>query len=124
MYFLFAELIWPFNKVAIHPSPIQLNVYHYESFLYRRRTFLLGEGFYNAVTDKHHEYIIGIIAFGEFCPLMVPRANLANSYERVKVRIEGKVANATVPISNEDPINRQFFKSVNSTCLVGVHIEH
>lgn len=46
---------------------------------------------------------------GRLCPLMNPVPNLDNVYERVKVRIDGDIANVTVPITPQDPINRRFF---------------
>lgn len=46
---------------------------------------------------------------------MIRRENLTNAYERVKVRIDGNIANVTLPILPQDPINSLFFE------LFGTH---
>lgn len=90
----------------------------------------MGRGLRKAVVDKSHEYIIGIIAFHHFCPLVVPKPNRplnyvrtnAVNYERVKVRLSGPILQVTEPISSGDPLNDKFFKNVKKSRLIDVEI--
>lgn len=77
-------------------------------------------------------YIIGVIVFGEFCPLMIPKPDRpldynemsARNYDKVKVRVNGTIANVTVPISNEDPLNDRFGKRVPSKYILRADIPY
>lgn len=61
---------------------------------------------------------------------MVPKANLrdgydeydSKNYQRVKVRINGEIANVTTPIPPLDSLNKKFFKSVSQARIMGAEI--
>ncbi|XP_033231006.1 uncharacterized protein LOC117182089 [Belonocnema kinseyi] len=130
------ELMFGFSKtqvVAVDRPAIQLSgVTHFESSYNRGSIFRIPPGTVRAdlqqvVTDKNHEYIIGIIPYHDFCPLMVhkknhyiPQSEIHNPvhYEKVKVLINGLIANVTVPIPQNDNLNKKFFKPVKPTRII------
>lgn len=83
--------------------------------------FLLLDSF-GGIWNSFLQYIIGIIILGNLFPLMAPRADLNSNYRRVKVPIDGHNANVILPISEEDPLNRLFFKKFGPKNMRAVKI--
>lgn len=124
--FLFTELVRSFRKsqgdAPVHPAPIRLNVNYIES-MNLGVTYRLRAGFHTVGTDDKYEYIIGVILHGDLYPILARRADQRNTFNRVKVRIDGDIANVTVPILSQDPLSIRFFKPFGSQNIASAEID-
>lgn len=103
-----ADLVYPHKHAAVFPSPIELyNVHHFSENLDQDLPVNIPAGFYKVGAENY--YVIGVILLDRLYPFMAPRTDLNNHYGRVKIRINNDTANETVPISNQDSLNRRFF---------------
>ncbi|XP_033220760.1 uncharacterized protein LOC117175216 [Belonocnema kinseyi] len=124
------ELTWPLGGVPVHPTPIRLYIFNFGSIHNPDRAFHLRRGFHSVVIDEDYQFIIGIIIYGDFCPLLIPKLDRppdynqmdVRNYLKVKVRVNGNIANVTVPISDEDPLNERFGKPVRSKYIIRAEI--
>lgn len=106
----------------MHPAPIEININRYGTPQNTGQTHSLPTGFWNVGIDKTHDYVTGVIIFQQLWPFMAPKMGLNDVYERVKLRIEGDNAYITVPISQEDPLNGEFFKELGPHNMRTAHI--
>lgn len=106
LWLIFSELTWPWNRATVLPGIVTLSVNHYQRPSGRIST--LEEGLHQVVTNKKHEYIIGVLTgnYG-FCRIVIPKGTtpipldqLENPdyYQKVQVRIDGMIANVTAPL--------------------------
>lgn len=110
--FLLAEPVFPHADNAIHPLPILLyNVRHFETP--QHIIWTLGGKMH--VVEIVDNYIIGVILRSILFPLMTPGADPNSLHERVKVYVHNDIANRTVPILEDDPINKRFFLQIERT---------
>lgn len=111
------------KEAAVHPPPLQLVVHHYESYVHTGQIYGLPADFRYVGTDDDHKYVIGVILGPHLFPLMAPRAGSQYTFERVKVRIHGDIANESVPILKDDPLNNRFFQKFKSLNIRSAQIE-
>lgn len=107
--FSFAELAWPHKGDAVHPPYILIHgVDRYEA----------SPNQFEELFNRFHEVgivdncVVGKIITGKLFPLIDFRADLDFKLGRVKLQLNDNIANETVPILRDDPINNQFFVSV------------
>lgn len=87
---------------------IRFYVDHYETDLFK--PYYLQSGPHKVgVLDN---FLIGIVKFGRLIPLMDRRPDQNYNYGRVKIYIDGNIANLTVPIYKDDAliVNDMFHK--------------
>lgn len=125
---MFLDSTWPHREGTVHPIPIQVyNVHNVESLKSSGTRLHLRPDFHFMGTDKDHKYIIGIIIpaipiFGTLYPLLGRREDLHNQLERVKIRIDGSIANVTEPIYEWDRLNDLFGQKFGSEHIVSVEV--
>lgn len=87
-------------------DPILFYIDHFENDLHKPE--FLPSGIYElAVLDN---FIIGKMKFVRLFPFMARRTDMNYNYGRVKVRINGKIANVTEEIPRNDLMNNLFHK--------------
>lgn len=129
LIFFFAELIRPFIKIrgnnAIRPQPIELAIYHYESFRNRGAILRFLSGLWKVGVDNNDEYVIGFLEASPngyiLCPFVAPRVDIDNRIGRVKLRIHEANANEILPIFGDDPLNNMFFKPLQKEHIRDAH---
>lgn len=128
MFVLFAELAYPHDEMAVHDFPIEVyNVRHYEHIFNKGAHRNLESRFYWVATDQLHKYIIGIIIEAHYlCALIAVIDETTDRWGRpnmgkVKIRIDGEIANVTEPIEKNDPLNH-LYGSKEMPPLVAAHI--